>query len=214
MKRIKGFLAIAVLLQFSAGNDLLAQEYPGYSSAEIAKLNTAKTTDYLNEDEKEVILVLNMIRENGTKFWEKMAAPYIENNEIPTTRYTRSLERDLRNSPSLPLLKPHQTLYEAANKHAVASGREGRLGHKSSAGTFEQRLKPLTGEFSYLLENCDYGSSKAMDIIMNLMIDEGLPEVGHRKNILHEQVNAVGAAIAPHKTYGHTCVQVFGKIRK
>jgi len=216
MKLTKRILSIVVIAQLVLAFNLLhAQEYQGYSSAEIARLNTAKSADYLTDDEKEVVLVLNMIRSNGAKFWDKMAEPYIaKHDEIKPSRYTSSLERDLRNAPNLPILSPNKTLHKVANKHAVASGREGLLGHKSPAGTFEQRLKPLTRDFNYLLENCDYGSSKAMDIIMNLMIDEGIPDVGHRKNILHEQIDAAGIAIAPHKTYSHTCVQVFGKLRE
>lgn len=187
------------------------QEYPGYSTAVLSSLNTAIDSDYLTDTEKEVVLMLNMIRHDGTLFWNTVAEPYIRQQNIQQSRYTRSLEKDLKSSGELPLLHPDKTLYGVAQRHAVASGKEGKLGHTSSAGTFEQRLKPLIGEFNYLLENSDYGSSEAVDIIMNLMIDEGIPDVGHRKNILNENVNAVGVAIAPHRTYRHTCVQVFGQ---
>lgn len=192
---------------------LTAQEYEGYSAELIESLNTAKNIDYLTDEEKEVILMINMIRHDGTKFWNSQAEPYIKSSEISPSRYTRSLEKDLKASSGLTILQPNKTLFEAARKHAVASGKEGQLGHTSSAGTFEQRLRPLTGEFNYLLENSDYGSSEAIDIIMNLMIDEGIPDVGHRKNIMNDKIDVVGVAIAPHKTYYHTCVQIFGQKR-
>lgn len=199
---------------FLLATQLSGQSYPGFSQEQINHLNTARDVSYLSEAEKETVLLMNLMRFDGAVFWDSIANPYITREEIPRTRYTRSLEKDLKATSGLNTLIPDETLYRAARKHAVASGKEGRLGHTSSAGNFEQRLKPLASQFNYLLENCDYGSSEALDILMNLMIDEGLPEVGHRKNILHEKIDAVGVSIAPHTTYKHTCVQVFGLDRE
>ncbi len=203
--------AVPLLLVLISAHPVFSQDYPGYSEELIGTLNTAKNSDYLTETEKEVVLMLNMIRHDGTQFWISIAEPYIRIHGIAPSRYTRSLEKDLTSSGKLPVLQPNKTLYDVARRHAVASGKEGKLGHTSSAGTFEQRLKPLIGEFNYLLENSDYGSSEAIDILMNLMIDDGIPDVGHRKNILNEKIDAVGIAISPHRTYKHTCVQVFGQ---
>lgn len=209
--RIKFLFPVSLLMLMLAPQLVSAQEYPGFPDKISAELNTAHSADYLTEEEKEVILLINLIRYDGAQFWESLAKPYIQAEQIAASRYTRSLEKDLNSSQRLQPLHPNKTLYNVAKRHAVASGKEGKLGHTSSAGTFEQRLKPLIGEFNYLLENSDYGSSEAMDIVMNLMIDDGIPDVGHRKNIMHEKVNTIGVAIAPHKTYRHTCVQVFGQ---
>lgn len=199
---------------FLLATQLSGQSYPGFSPEQIDQLNTAQEVSYLSEAEKETVLLMNLMRIDGAIFWDSIADPYIARKDIPRTRYTRSLEKDLKATSGLNKLHPNETLYRAARKHAVASGKEGGLGHSSSAGNFEQRLKPLAAQFNYLLENCDYGSSEALDILMNLMIDEGLPEVGHRKNILHDKIDAVGVSIAPHTTYQHTSVQVFGLVRE
>lgn len=214
IKPINQFARILLIAGFSI-SALVAnsQDFPGYSSAEIEKLHTAKSTAYLSVEEAQVVLLMNIARKDGARFWEQIAAPYIKEYEIAPSRYTRSLEKDLKTIKDLPLLEPDQTLFETAREHAIASGKSGALGHKSPAGTFEERLTPLRREFNYLLENCDYGSFAAVDIVMNLMIDEGIPDVGHRKNILHDKINAVGVSIEPHKTYHHNCVQVFGLVR-
>lgn len=191
----------------------VAQEFPGYSAVEVEQLHTAKSAAYLSFEEAQAVLFINMARNDGPRFWENIASPYIKEYEIGPSRYTRSLEKDLSSIKNLPLLEPNLTLFNTAREHAIASGKSGALGHKSPAGTFEDRLSPLKNEFNYLLENCDYGSFTAMDIVMNLMIDEGIPDVGHRKNILHDKINAVGVSIEPHKTYHHNCVQVFGLVR-
>lgn len=190
-----------------------AQPYPGYPDSTIARLNTAASADYLSAAEKETVLLINLLRHNSKLFWETLAAPYIAEHEIAEDRYVKSLERDLHRTPRLKKLQPHRRLHQAASKHAQASGRSGTLGHTSSAGTFEQRLRPLADEFNFLLENCDYGSSEAIDIVMNLLIDRGVPDVGHRKNILHKDINTIGVSIAPHKSYQANCVQVFGQLR-
>ena len=59
-------------------------------------------------------------------------------------------------------------------------------------------------------ENCSYGYDQAIDIVLTLMIDEGIKDVGHRKNILSEDFNSVGVAIRPHKNYRINCVIDFG----
>jgi hypothetical protein len=47
---------------------------------------------------------------------------------------------------------------------------------------------------------------------MNLLIDDGIPDVGHRVNILEARINVVGISIQPHRNYTHNCVQVFGEL--
>jgi hypothetical protein len=47
--------------------------------------------------------------------------------------------------------------------------------------------------------------------LMNLLIDEDIPDVGHRKNILDGRMNSVGNSTQPHRNYKFTNVQVFGQ---
>jgi len=60
-----------------------------------------------------------------------------------------------------------------------------------------------------IAENCDYGSTEPLEIVMSLLIDDGIASLGHRKNILHPGLNYVGIAIEKHKTYGVNCVMDF-----
>ncbi len=201
-----------LLLVTTAGSH--AQEaFPGFTRSQIKELHTAKNDASHSKEEQKVILVMNLVRHNGTVFWDSIAAPFIRENEIENSRYVKSLERDMKEVRNLPPLKPDQILRRAAQKHAVSSGRAGTLGHDSPAGSFESRLKHVLKTHHFVLENCDYGSNDALDIVMNLLIDEGIPGVGHRKNIFHPDIDAVGVSIAPHKSYDHNCVQVFGQLK-
>jgi uncharacterized protein YkwD len=61
-----------------------------------------------------------------------------------------------------------------------------------------------------MAENCDYGNNKAFDIVMSLLIDEDVPSLGHRENILDPEYKYVGTSIQPHKRYDWNCVIDFG----
>ena len=54
----------------------------------------------------------------------------------------------------------------------------------------------------------------AVEIVITLLIDEGVKGEGHRINILNEEFNSVGVAIYPHKTYKTNCVIDFGKMKR
>jgi len=60
-------------------------------------------------------------------------------------------------------------------------------------------------------ENCSYGFETAIDIVLSLLIDEGVKNKGHRQNILSEDFNSIGVAIRPHITYRVNCVMDFGR---
>jgi uncharacterized protein YkwD len=54
-------------------------------------------------------------------------------------------------------------------------------------------------------ENISYGKMSARDIILALIIDDGLRARKHRKNIFSSKFNYAGAAYGPHARYGSIC---------
>jgi len=54
-------------------------------------------------------------------------------------------------------------------------------------------------------ENISYGKTSARDIILALIIDDGLRARKHRKNIFSSKFNYAGAAYGPHARYGSIC---------
>jgi uncharacterized protein YkwD len=177
----------------------------------IRSLHTGAGIEYLTEEEQKVVLFMNMARFDGPLFASTFLDAYVEENSMENTSYLRSLYKDLKKKSELVPFQVEGDLTSVAQGHADLSGRTGHVGHKN----FDKRFAPLRGNpYTAWAENCSYGYKDAVDIVISLLIDEGIKGVGHRLNILNEEFNSVGLAIYPHKTYKTNCVIDFGKMKR
>jgi hypothetical protein len=179
--------------------------YKNWDPEIIRKANTAAGSELLTDEERELILLTNLVRTDGPRFTQNILLPYLEGKK--STRYTRSLIRDLERIKDLEILHPEKDLILVADEHAEISGKRGTTGHQR----FDSRYGPLLGKYSEIAENCAYGYVSAADILIQLLIDEDIPSLGHRKNLLNPAFNAIGVSIHPHKKYRYNCVMSFGK---
>jgi hypothetical protein len=210
MKKLSLLLPL-FLMSFTSGN-----LKNGWTYAELEKADTGWNAPYLNLEERNTIKLMNLARMDGRKFYNTYIKEYVRQNwsdynNIDTTGYYYiSLKADLYKTKNLLLLYPDRKLIEAAKYHAVDMGKTGKIGHESSDGTsFYKRLGRITGTEYGVSENCSYGYAKAMDIVFQLLLDEGVESLGHRRNILSQWNKSVGVAIRHHKTYGYNCVMDF-----
>ncbi len=200
---------ISLILFLLMPLSLMAQPNPwsAWNTEVVRTLNTAADLEYLNEEEKKVILFMNMARYDGPLFAETFLNSYMQENQLEKNSYTKSLHRDLKKTMRLVPLIPEQDLTAVAQGHAKKSGEKGTTGHSG----FKKRFEPLMGNpYSHVGENCSYGYEQAIAIVISLLIDEGVKELGHRKNMLAPDFNSIGIAIKPHKTYRTNCVMDFG----
>ncbi len=179
--------------------------FKGWDKAVTAGANTAADAGYMTEEEKGVVLLTNLARIDGPLFVETVFARWLEHEK--STDYTRSLVRELKKTSGLTPLVPQRDLYDIARGHAIKSGKRGQTGHQR----FEKRFKPVMGKYSRVAENCAYGYDKALDIVIGLLVDEGIRDLGHRKNMLNKDLNSIGVSIQPHKNYRYNCVMDFGR---
>jgi len=174
--------------------------------------NTAKDVSYMSQDEKDVILYMNLARIDGKWFIKNVMeqnSSFIENE---SKRYVNSLTAALKRLKNIEPLYPSKNLTQSARFHAKDMGHTGKIGHRSSDGTdtFERIERYNRG--NYMGENCQYGYSDPILIVLDLLIDGGIPSLGHRKNILSYKFKFTGVAIDPHKGYEVNCVQDFSDV--
>jgi uncharacterized protein YkwD len=101
-------------------------------------------------------------------------------------------------------------LSRAARDHAADQQRTGNIGHSGSDGsTVDVRVSRYGSWRTSLSENIDYSPAKfGVDVVQNLLIDDGVPDRGHRRNIYSASSRLVGIACGPHPRYAAMCVIV------
>ncbi|MEY2498728.1 MAG: hypothetical protein QOD12_2284 [Verrucomicrobiota bacterium] len=91
-----------------------------------------------------------------------------------------------------------------ADQAAGGFGHEGR--DRSHAGDRIARYGTFSGGWG---ENISYGKSSARDVVLALIIDDGLPARKHRKNIFNPYFAVAGAAFGRHAKFGTVCSMDF-----
>jgi hypothetical protein len=152
---------------------------------------TFEGVNYLNEEEKKVIWVLNMIRLDPQLFIKTVLLnPQVMNTWRCPEYYT--LIADVKKlKPDSTSLLPDSLAFVSARCHATQSGNIGYVGHSRQAGGC---VKDFWGEC------CEYGSNNAFDILMNLLVDSGIYPPGHRYISLSPNYSKLGVSIQPHKS--------------
>jgi len=208
-RKMRPEVAAMLLLMLLHPVNLTAQSgvWDSWDESVIRSLHTGYGYGDLDEEEQKVILFMNMARYDGHLFARTFLDAHMKEKNMGKNSYVRSLYRDLKRTEGLPPLVPEMDLIQLAVLHAEASGESGRTGHQN----FKERFEPLMGNpYALVAENLAYGYAEAIDIVISLLIDEGIRDLGHRKNMLHPQFNSVGVAIRPHETYRVNCVIDFG----
>ena len=101
----------------------------------------------------------------------------------------------------------------AAKMHAEDQMRTGQVGHEGSDGSqMHDRIKKAGFRGTAMGENIAYGCRSAIEIVAGLMIDDGVPDRGHRVNFLDPDYDRVGVAYGKGQraTYGTICVIEMG----
>jgi len=173
-----------------------------WDKKEWRKANTARFSFYMCRQMRESIRLMNLARINGPKFSEIYVEPITDK-----TGYEESLIKMLNKSNAKTVLRPSVNMYGAASVHAFFSGIEGTEGH--SGFNFRMFMVQLFNWGKETGENCDYGSKKALNIVMDLLIDRGVPDLGHRKNILNPDFNRIGGSRFLHTKYTWNAVYDF-----
>lgn len=184
-------------------------------------LNTAKNVDYLSPIEKEVVFEINLFRSNPAKYAEDYIAPlakyyeqkilhYPNDKSIMTNEGIKALNecvRVLKKEHPLPIMQPSKGLSLAAKDHQKDQGKTGKTGHTGGDKSDMKERVERYGEWqARIAENIAYGNSSARQVLIFLLIDDGVKSRGHRNNLLHPAFKSVGVSFGKHPVYESMCV--------
>ncbi len=187
-------------------------------------LNTAVSANYLSQLEKEIVFEINKLRSNPAEYAEKYIAPlakrynrnmlyYPNDKPLRTKEGVRALNecvRELKRQKSLPLVYPNRGLSNAAEDHVKDQSRTGRIGHNGSDRSNTKTRIERYGQWNIrIAENIAYGGITAQQIVIYLLIDDGVRDRGHRKTFLQADLKMVGVATGKHPHYGTMSVMDF-----
>lgn len=95
----------------------------------------------------------------------------------------------------------------AAADHVKDQGPIGGLEHDGTDGSDPARRAERRGRWiAAMAENIAYGENPARQVVIQLLVDDGVPDRGHRNNILDARWAVEGVACGPHAVYRQICV--------
>lgn len=92
----------------------------------------------------------------------------------------------------------------------VTDQRHGRTGHVGSDGS--QPYERVGRHFEWdkvAVENVYYGKGNAREIVLDLLVDDGVGNRGHREALLDPRFEVTGVRCGPHKRFGTVCVMEY-----
>ncbi len=202
----------------------------GYSTEQFKLLNNTAApsnvaqaqTDSWKVVEQNLIVEHNRVRQNPQSYIPLLEARLANMNSqgnisngcgrnctLMTNEGKPAVEeaiRFLRNQAAVGALTPSVNAAQAAKAHAVDQS-DGSIGHNGSDGSRpSDRLTRFGVTNVGTGENIAYGPSTAEDIMINLIVDDGVPDRGHRTNIFRPSWEKAGAGCGSHEVYRVVCV--------
>ncbi len=144
----------------------------------------------MTSEEMQMVNEINLLRSNPVGY-----IPYVEEyiqymrtegefgGSIATAQ---ELIDVLRGTPSLSILQPAECVYQAAKKHGQDQLRAGTTNHQGSDGSWPwDRILKECKDFQDGNENLVGGPSDVRRAVILLVVDDGIPNRGHRETLLN-----------------------------
>jgi len=163
---------------------------------------------------------LNQMRSNPAAYAAKVAGrrQYYKSRalqlpgQIPiqTTEGVAALDeavRVLRATKPLPPVAASRALNRAAADHVRDIGPKGLVSHEgTNHSSPSARVSRYATDFSMIAEVISFGPDDPASVVIDLLVDDGVPTRGHRKILLEPDLRVVGVACGKHTVYRTMCV--------
>jgi uncharacterized protein YkwD len=131
---------------------------------------------------------------------------------VEGVRAAKDAIRALRRARPVPVLRASAGMTAASRAHVADIGPKGKVSHDGSDGsTAFDRLERFGSWQRGAGENIQYGGRTSQEIVVQLLIDDGVPSRGHRKNILNRAFRVTGVGCGKHARFGRVCVTTFAE---
>jgi len=115
--------------------------------------------------------------------------------------------RVLRQTRPMGALRSSPGLSHAARDHVRDQGPIGSLSHRGTDSSTPAIRMNRYGRWDVASgESITLGSNPARDVVLQLLIDDGVRDRGHRKTLLDRHYAVAGAACGPHREFQQICV--------
>ena len=175
---------------------------------------------YLTELEAEVLHEMNLARTNPRRYAELLDArrKYFRGKRFERPNEVAMVTEEgvsavdeaigfLRRAEPISALRPSKGMSRAARDHVRDQASSGSLGHRGSDGSQVQDRANRYGKWSGKIgENVSYGHREAREVVVALVVDDGVASRGHRRNLFDAAFRVVGVACGQHERYRAMCV--------
>jgi uncharacterized protein YkwD len=183
----------------------------------------AGDAEFLSPLEHAVVSEINMARgapkdyasilEQSRKYYDRKVLRLPGEPPLLTKEGVRAVVEAIRflhaTKPVSPFI-PSKGMSSGAKDHVVDQGSSGATQHRGGDGSQAwDRVNRYGAWEKSIGENIAYGSDKARSIVMFLIVDDGISDRGHRKNIFDPDFCVIGVACGHHPTYRTVCVITF-----
>lgn len=187
----------------------------------VAKSENTAAVGFMSQLEKEIIDEMNLARTEPQKyaaFVEEYKSYYDGNRLLIPGRKKALVTNDgiaavdeainfLRAAQPLPAFGVAKGICSAAADHARDLAGKGINGHRGSDGSMPNARVDRYGAWDAAIgETLVYEVSTARLIIISLIIDDGVPNRGHRRNIFDPTYHVTGISVSEPLTFGSKCV--------